>query len=136
MATKGKKLGPRVTVQFAAAKRTPKGAQKSKSNNPVYVFMRKETAEYFGFKIVQSAGVKTKKGNTIAVRGSFGAGSIKVPEPGNSDKKKYRQIPVPGNATIADVQKFLRTASKNKPEAFASVDGRTYPVGAATKASP
>jgi hypothetical protein len=131
MATKGKKLGPRVTVQFAAAKKQPKGSKTK--GGAVYVYMRKETADFFGFKIVPSAGVKTSKGYTLAVRGSFGAGSIKVPDPTSKDKPKYKRIPVPASATIADIQKFLKTATKNKPQQFASVDGRTYPIVTTTK---
>ncbi|GAX44717.1 hypothetical protein NIES4075_57360 [Tolypothrix sp. NIES-4075] len=128
---KGTKLGPRVTVQFASAKRqskTAKGAGQ-KPEGAAYVYMLKSTAELFGFKAVPSAGVKTKKGNTIAVRGSKGSGSIKVPVGDSKDgKQKYKSIPVPAGATIADIQKFLKTATKTKPTSFSSVDGRSYPV--------
>ena len=123
MAGKGKKLGPRVTVEFG------KSTRKSKSNpsggGARYVFMLKSIADALGLKIVPSAGVKTKKGNTIAVRGNKGSGSIMVPAAKGSTKKF--SIPVPPGATIADIRKFLTTA-KNKPESFVSVNGQSYPI--------
>ena len=127
---KGTKLGPRVTVQFGAASRQSKKTGSGSTNNARYVYMLKSTAELFGFKVVPSAGVKTKKGGTRVVRGSIGSGSIKVPagSPDKDGKQKFKSIPVPAGATVADIQKFLKTASKTKPTSFVSVDGRTYPV--------
>ncbi|WP_017652562.1 hypothetical protein [Fortiea contorta] len=128
---KGKKLGIRVTVEFGKAK-------KSKSNpnggSARYVYMLKSTAEALGLKIVPSAGVKTKKGNTVAVRGAKGSGSIKVAVGGESKdgKQKYKSVPVPAGATIADIRKFLSGASK-KPQSFVSVNGRSYPVVTSSK---
>ncbi len=124
---KGVKLGPRVTVEFAAAKRgsTKTGTQGGSAR---YVYMLKSTAEALGLKVVPAAGVKNKKGTVIAVRGSSGAGSIKVPVAGGKDgKQKYKSIPVPGGATINEIRQFLSKASK-KPQSFVSVDGRTYPI--------
>lgn len=123
---KGVKLGTRVTVEFASAKKGGKTA--TKGNSARYIYVLKSTAEALGLKIVPAAGVKTKKGNTVAVRGSSGAGSIKVPIGEAKDgKKKYKSVPVPANATINEIRQFLSKASK-KPESFVSVDGRSYPV--------
>jgi hypothetical protein len=124
---KGVKLGPRVTVEFAAAK---KGSKKTgtQGGSARYVFMLKSTADALGLKVVPAAGVKNKKGTVIAVRGSSGAGSIKVPMgEGKDGNKKYKSIPVPANATITEIRQFLSKASK-KPTSFVSVDGRTYPI--------
>ncbi|MCC5624451.1 hypothetical protein [Nostoc sp. CHAB 5715] len=124
---KGTKLGPRVTVQFAAAKKTSKKTG-TQGGSARYVFMLKSTAEALGLKAVPQAGVKNKKGTTIAVRGSKGAGSIKVPIGNSKDgKQKYKSIPVPAGATINEIRQFLSKAS-NKPQSFVSVDGRTYPI--------
>ena len=126
---KGTKLGPRVTVQFASASKQSKKTGSGSNSSARYIYMLKSTADFFGFKAVPSAGVKTKKGNTIAVRGCKGSGSIKVPAgDGTNGKKKSKSIPVPAGATIADIQKFLKSASKTKPQSFVSVDGRSYPV--------
>jgi hypothetical protein len=117
-------------VQFAAAKKSSKGGAQGGSAR--YVYMLKSTAEALGLKVVPAAGVKNKKGATIAVRGSQGAGSIKVPVGEKNGKKQYKSIPVPANATIADIRKFLSASSK-KPESFVSVNGRTYPVVTSNK---
>lgn len=123
---KGVKLGIRVTVEFAAAK--PSGQRGVKSSSARYIYVLKSTAEALGLKVVAAAGVKNKKGNTIAVRGSSGSGSIKVPVGDAKDgKQKYKRVPVPANATINEIRQFLSKASK-KPTSFVSVDGRTYPV--------
>lgn len=122
---KGTKLGPRVTVQFAAAS---KGGKDKAAKGASYIYMLKSTAEFYGFKSVPSAAVKTKKGKTIAVRGCVGSGSIKVPAGEKNGKTSYKSIPVPAGATIADIQKFLKSATKSKPASFASVDGKSYPV--------
>jgi hypothetical protein len=64
----------------------------------------------------------------IRLRGSKGAKSIKVPNP--VDKRtaagslKYVSIPVPGGATIDDIEKFLKAT---KAESF-SVGGGSYSV--------
>lgn len=125
---KGKPLGPRVTVQFSSS-----GGGKDKKN-PRYVLMLKSTAEYFGFKSVPIAQVKTKSGYNFPVRGQKGGGSIKIPalSSGAAAKKagsvKYKSIPVPASANIADTIKFLGTASKNKPKSFVTRDGQTFPI--------
>jgi hypothetical protein len=121
-----KKLGSRVTVEFAAAKSS--GKKGVKSSGARYIYVLKSTAEALGLKTVAAAGVKTKKGNTIAVRGAVGSGSIKVPVGDSKNgKKQYKRIPVPGNATINEIRQFLSKASK-KPESFVTVNGRTYPI--------
>lgn len=120
------KLGPRIPVTFRAAGKKP-GKR---------VFMLKKTAEYFGFKAAPYT-KKDKKGRSIPVRGAVGSGSIKVPskEQGTTtyNKKtikyfKLKRIPVPGDATIVEIQAFLKKATKNKPETFYSVDGTSHPV--------
>ena len=124
---KGVKLGTRVTVEFGAAKKGSKktGTEKSSAR---YIYVLKSTAEALGLKVIPAAGVKNKKGTTIAVRGSSKAGSIKVPIGDSKDgKKKYKSVPVPGGATINEIRQFLSKASK-KPTSFVSVDGRTYPI--------
>jgi hypothetical protein len=124
-----KPLGPRVTVLFSS------GTGKTGNKNNKYVFMRKETADYFGFKIVVNPVIKTKAGYELPVRGTTGAGSIKVPlaksgtAKGGTKVVRYRRIPVPASANISQIRKFLQTATRNKPEQFASTDGRTHPVG-------
>jgi hypothetical protein len=124
---KGTKLGPRVTVQFAAAARGNKKPG-AKGGSASYIYVLKSTAEALGLKVVPAAGVKNKKGTVIAVRGSKGSGSIKVPMgDGKDGKQKYKSVPVPGGATISDIRKFLSAASK-KPSSFVSVDGRSYPI--------
>ena len=126
---KGTKLGPRVTVQFASASKQSKTTGAGSNSSARYVYMLKSTADLFGFKAVPSAGVKTKKGNTVAVRGCKGSGSIKVSTgDGKDGKKKYKSIPVPAGATIADIQKFLKSAQNYKPDSFVSVDRRSYPA--------
>ena len=119
-----KKLGPRVTVLFSAASSTGKGNTKNKTK---YVYMRKATADYFGFKAVPDAQVKTKNNRNMAVRGSFGAGSITFYNR-SGEKTKSIKIPVPAGATISQIKQFLQKASKNKPDSFSSVNGRSYPV--------
>jgi hypothetical protein len=64
----------------------------------------------------------------IRLRGSKGAKSIKVPNPIDkrtaSGSLKYLSIPVPGGATIDDIEKFLKGT---KAESF-SVGGGSYSV--------
>lgn len=74
-----------------------------------YSFMKKETADLFGFKIENEA--KGTSGRLI--RGSSGAGSIKLI--GASGTKS---IPIPSGVTIAQTKEFLATATKNKPTGF------------------
>ncbi|MEM9926768.1 MAG: hypothetical protein AAF915_23975 [Cyanobacteria bacterium P01_D01_bin.50] len=100
------------------------------------VFMLKQTAEHFGFKVAPYT-KKNSKGYNIPVKGSKGSGSVKVPsgEIGTTkyNKKtikyaKLKRIPVPSDATIIEIQAFLKKATKNKPETFYSVDGTSHPV--------
>lgn len=140
MATNNKrKLGPRATVLFKSGSGQGKGAKSQ------YVYMLKSVAEKLGFKIVPDATVTRKapksgqrKESKIAVRGSVGAKRIKVPLGGSRQdanagskngnagtKTRYVSVPVPGDANISDIKKFLATASKN-PQSFVSPNGRTY----------
>jgi hypothetical protein len=135
MATQNKrKLGPRATVAFKSGQGQGRGAKTQ------YVYMLRSVAEKLGFKIVTDATVtrKAPKGSKakeikLPVRGSSGAKRIKVPLPDTNSRTanskgaatKYLSVPVPANATITDIKKFLGNASK-KPESFVSPDGRTY----------
>lgn len=124
MATKGKPLGPRVTVKFGKVK-------VKNETKEAYVYMRKATAELFGFAFEEKIKIRIGKNKQrVPIKGSVGAGSIKV-YTGKKTTKGHRQIariPVPGNATILEIQNFLKTAKKNKPENFFSVDGQSWPV--------
>ena len=123
MATKGRELGPRVTVAVG----------KGKDGKAIYSYMLKKHADYFSFPGVQNSIVtkQVKKGRTIAIRGSVGQGHIKVPTGKETAKKakQYFQMPMPAGMTIAKIGAFLATAKKNKPESFVTQDGVTFPVG-------
>lgn len=136
MAAKRPLIGPRVTV--------PVGSKKvGNANVTLYSYMPKTVADLFGFKPISAPKSKdrTVGGKKIAgslIRGSFGAGSIKVPIGKPTKKKsatgkstsvqKYRSIPMPGGATNVMIEAFLKKATKNKPSSFVSRDGRSYPV--------
>ena len=116
----------RVPVQFRAKGRKPAR----------YVYMLKETADYFGFKIAALT-KKNSKGYTIPVRGSTGAGSISLPTKIAATAKvngktvkyfKRRKVPVPGDTNLTEIRAFVNRATRNKPETFASVDGIVHPV--------
>jgi hypothetical protein len=119
----------RVTVQIKA---------KTKDKPAAYSYMSKATADLFGLTPVKSnvRVVKGKNGKSrpVAFRGSVGSGSIKVPlkartSRGNKQGKiSYRSIPIPAGVTIVDIQKFLQSVKKNKPDSFVTKDGRMYPV--------
>lgn len=127
---KRKPRGPRVSVEFGNA-----GSKKAqKDGTKEYVMMLESTMKAFGFKQAQdSALTRTSKKSkrSVTVRGSVGAGSIKVPT-GKKTKKKTDQllsIPVPGNATLQQIKTFLRRAGK-RPKYFISVDGRKHSLNA------
>lgn len=130
MAATNKALGPRVSVLVAQKK----GVKGAKGGKKLYSFMAKKTAELFGFAIDNRAasGAAAKGKVQRIVRGSSGAGSIKVPissgGSGNDAKKKFVSIPIPSGVTLADIKTFLGKASKNKPDSFVSKQGRTYPL--------
>lgn len=129
------KLGPRATVLFKSGQGQGRGAKSQ------YVYMLRSVAEKLGLKVVPDATItrspaktgKSKKEIKVSIRGSMGAKHIKVPLPGTNTrtanskgvKVKYLSVPVPANATIADIKKFLQGASK-KPQSFVSPNGRTY----------
>lgn len=132
MATKRPAIGARVTVVVG----TKKVGNETKT---LYSYMPKAVADLFGFKPISAPKTKPKKKGQSGrlIRGSMGAGSIKVPIGKPTKKKvggkevqvqKYRSIPVPNGCTNEMIVAFLKKASKNKPEKFVSVDGRTYPV--------
>lgn len=97
MATKRPAIGPRVTVSV--------GSKKVGSANVVlYSYMPKTVADLFGFKAIPAPKSKdrTVNGKKVAgslIRGSLGAGSIKVPI-GKPTKKKSAS----GGST--EVQKY------------------------------
>jgi hypothetical protein len=130
--TKSKTLGARVTVLVGQVKRKKNGKD---TNVNVYSYMSKATADYFGFKIETSATSTPsskgggKKASPRLVRGSTGAGSIKVPagKPTNG-KQPFKRIPIPSGLPLTQIKAFLSKASKNKPTSFVSRDGRTYPI--------
>lgn len=131
-ATKSKALGPRVTVLVGQIKKKVGGKD---TNVNVYSYMAKTTADFFGFKTEASATSTPssksggKKRSPRLIRGSSGAGSIKVPagKPANG-KQAYKRIPVPSGLPLTQIKAFLQKASKNKPERFVSRDGRSYPI--------
>jgi hypothetical protein len=111
----------------------------------MYSYMPKTVADLYGFKPIAAPKAKdrTVNGKKVTgglIRGSLGAGSIRVPigKPikkksktgGTTTVQKYRSIPVPNGATNAMIVAFLKKASKNKPASFVSRDGRSYPVTA------
>lgn len=138
MATKRPAIGPRVTVSVGSKK-------VGTTNITLYSYMPKTVADLFGFKAISAPKAKdrTVNGKKVAgglIRGSLGAGSIKVPigkptkkkskSGGSTSVQKYRSIPMPGGATNVMISAFLKKASKNKPTSFVSRDGKTYPVSA------
>ncbi|AFY72962.1 hypothetical protein Syn7502_00830 [Synechococcus sp. PCC 7502] len=132
--TKRAKVGPRASVVIGTVKKTIGGKSKTVK---LVSYMAKSTADFFGFKTeaVKSTATKSAGGKTVAprlIRGSIGAGSIKVPAGKTSAAKggvqKFKQIPIPSGATNVQIEAFLKTATKNKPTSFVSRDGRTYAV--------
>ncbi len=138
MATKRAAIGPRVTVSIGSKK-------VGNQTVTLYSYMPKTVADLYGFKPIAAPKAKdrTVNGKKVTgglIRGSLGAGSIRVPigKPikkksktgGTTTVQKYRSIPVPNGATNAMIVAFLKKASKNKPASFVSRDGRSYPVTA------
>lgn len=134
--TKRPAIGPRVTVAVGTKK-------VGNATVTLYSYMPKTIADLYGFKAISAPKSKDHKvgGKTVAgglIRGSFGAGSIKVPLGKPTKKKsasgkqvsvqKFRSIPMPNGATNVMIVAFLKKATKNKPVSFVSRDGRTYPV--------
>jgi hypothetical protein len=142
MAQKAQKIGPRVTVVFGTIQVANSANKSGGGRKTVYVYMRKSTAEYFGLKEAPNAVVQTKNKRKLPVRGSKGAGSIKIPVGAGTKvgggakgagKVVYKRIPVPSGANIETIRKFIGTFSKNKPDSFVTKDGRTWPVGTSKK---
>lgn len=120
--TKGKKIGPRVSVKIGQKK------GKGGKTKDLYAFMTKKAAEMYGFK-AENAVIKNKKGVEISVRGSR-SNAIKLPQTASAKATKVRYVSVamPNEATIPMIKKFLQGATKNKPESFVSKFGRTHYV--------
>jgi hypothetical protein len=142
MATPSKrpKLGPRASVVIGTVKKKVGGKDVTVK---LISFMSATTAAFYGFKAeaVKSTATKNAAGKVQAprlIRGSVGAGSIKVPAGVASKAKggtqKFKSIPMPAGATNVQIEAFLKKATKNKPKSFVSRDGRTYPVGTTTAA--
>lgn len=136
--TKRPKLGPRVSVVIATVKKKVGGKDRTVK---LVSYMAKSTADFYGFKAeaVKTTATKTASGRTSPprlIRGSTGAGSIKVPAGTTSRargaKTKYRSIPMPSGVTNVQIEAFLKKASKNKPSSFVSRDGITYPISGTT----
>lgn len=136
--TKRPLIGPRVTVSIGSKKVGTKTVV-------LYSYMPKTIADLFGFKAIsapKSVGrvINGKKTEGNLLRGSVGAGSIKVPigkAPASGKRKgiqKFRSIPMPNGVTNVMIVAFLKKATKNKPDRFVSKDGRTYPVTSGTGA--
>lgn len=128
MATADKALGPRVTVLVA----TKKASGKGKGQKKLYSFMSKKAADYFGFTAeAKPVGAAPKKKGAAqrVVRGSKGAGSIKVPKANKKDGKNvYLSIPMPNGTTIEEIKAFLERGKSNKPDHFYSTMGKYYPL--------
>ena len=139
MAPKRPAIGPRVTVTI--------GTKKVGNQTVVlYSYMPKTVSDLFGFKPISAPKSKdrTVNGKKVSgglIRGSIGAGSIKVPIGKPLKKKikatgkfgmvqKFRSIPMPNGANNTMIAAFLKKATKNKPDRFVSKDGRTYPITA------
>lgn len=133
MATKRAAIGARVTVAIVTKK------LKSGQSKTFYSYMPKVVADLFGFKAIAApkSQTKDKKREGSLLRGSVGAGSIKVPVGKPISKKvggkttkvqKFRSIPIPNGVSNVGIAAFLRKATKNKPAFFVSKNGRTYPV--------
>lgn len=128
----GNKLGPRVTVFFGKKPKKDRraGGGAGGANNPLYVYMLKKTAEFFGLKPTPRATIQVKRGNKtirVPVRGANGA-SIKVKVGGTDGKPKYKSVPVPTGATREQIEAFINTFKSNKPEGYISPDGKYWPI--------
>lgn len=134
MATKRAAIGARQTVAIGSKK-------VGNTTVTLYSYMPKTIVDLFGFKAIaapkgKQRTINGKKVEGGLLRGSVGAGSIKVPigkaptTGKNKGKQKFRSIPMPNGVTNAMIAAFLKKATKNKPEKFVSVGGRTYPVSA------
>jgi hypothetical protein len=131
-------LGPRQTVVFTTKKVGGK-------NVTLYSNVPAETVKLFGLKVVANAKgrdytVNGKKVTGAEVRGSVGAGSMKLPvgkpvsKTVNGKKvtrQKYRSIPVPAGATVKDMKAFATKITTNKPTKIVTPRGVSY--GLATK---
>jgi hypothetical protein len=129
-----KKLGPRLVVSFGSIARYKKSGTKTvKTIGPAYCAPRKELCEYFGIAGDPVVVKKGASGRTYPVRGERGGKSILLPMKTRKDKNgnlRMARIPVPANATVAQIQVFLKAKiKKNAPLSFVSPDGRTYATG-------
>jgi len=116
--SKKKDSKPRILVTFATAK-----------DKTVYcVWVRASVAEKLGLKAAPQplSTKKTKKGRSIRMRGSVGAGSMRI-HVGNG---KYVSVPVPASAGIDEMVAFCKKL-KSKPDHFYTPDGGKISVGTA-----
>jgi len=121
----------RVSVLLGTYERKYKIGSTTKTiKNQVYTWVRKEVAEYFNMNVV--ANPKGGDGNKGAeVRGTKGAGSIKLPTGKKTSKgfTQYYAVPMPAYFKIEDMRKFVNDRVKqHKPERFIAPSGRSYPV--------
>ena len=121
-----KDRGKRVRVYFG--KLTVKVKGKTTSYNGL-IRCFQETIDLFNLPVATAAQIKTEKGRRL--RGSKGTKSITLEHPTGAKTPagniKTYQIPVPGSATIDDIEQFL---AKTKAKFF-KVDGGWYNVAAA-----
>lgn len=119
----------RITVLLGTVKKKVKGTEQSVK---IYSFMKKATADYFGYTGVttvprstpsSSGGSNNAKPKRL-LRGSLRAGSIKLI--GTDGKSK--SIPIPAGISVDDTEKFVRKATKNKPVGFVTKDGKYIPL--------
>ncbi len=121
----------RVSVLLGTYERKYKLGNKTETiKNQMYTWVRKEVAEYFNLTVVKNPkGGKNNKG--AEVRGTKGAGSIKLPT-GKKTAKGYPQyyaIPVPGFFKVQDMREFINNRVKAKtPDTFIAPSGRSYSV--------
>lgn len=120
---KGKPRGGRVTVKMGTHPKTKK---------PLYSYMLKSVATYFGIGSDTVTGVKTKTGRMVYPRGSVSGGSIKVPKAaptGKVVKPQYLSMPIPPGMDHRDISEFLvKRCTKNKPKNYVTRDGRTVSI--------
>jgi hypothetical protein len=138
MATARPKLGARASVVVGTIKKKVAGKDQTVK---LVSYMAKSTADFFGFKteVVRTTPSKTAAGKTKSprlIRGSKGAGSIKVPagktSKGKGSVQKFKRIPMPAGVTLNQIEAFLKKATKNKPTSFVSKDGVSYPISTAS----
>ena len=113
--------GVRVMVKFGTVMRKKKG---STTKEPYTAFVRvtKRVAGALNLRPASFSEYTTKKDDRLVVsRGSQGAKSVKVDNP--TKPGYYMSLPVPGNANIEQIGKFLAPSKANR----FSLGGGFYP---------